>query len=145
MSSTKFSSRPPARKRPIICKAGPGPASSAFEDDPAIEVTAFVQALDLDPVAWFQIQATFQLQWFPAKNHFFGRSAPSGDRVELWLIPAAVPNTWAAQLDLWDPIRVPETWYYSNIVIPVDLPWGTPNFGDVVLSGRDFRAIQVKE
>lgn len=145
MSSSKFSSRPPARKRPIICKVGPKPASTAFQDDPAVQVNAFVQALDLDPLAWYQFQGTFLLDWIQTKNHFFGRSAPSGDRVELWLFPTAAPNTWNALLDLWDSIRLPESWFYYDIFVPPDVPWGTPKFGDVVLSGRDYRIIQCKE
>lgn len=145
MSSSKFSSRPPARKRPVICKAGPPGSDPPMPDQPPIQINAFVAVADDDPAGPVKMQEVFTLSWSTKESLFYGQSAPRGDRLELWLRPTGIAATWNAVLNVWDPWRTPETFYYYGLYANPNEPWGIPTFGDVHISLRDFRTLQLKE
>ena len=145
MSSSKFSSRPPARKRPAICKPSPRATPPGQLPVPPVQLHTFVDWKDLDPLAPGWQTASFLSLWFPAGKYFYGESAPSGDRTTIFLIQDFNVNYYTAFLRLWDTYRFGELFIYPGLYVEPDKPFQTPKFGDVNLSGIDFRIGQLAE
>ncbi len=145
MSSSKFSSSPPAHKRPPVCHKSPPDSKPPLPETPPRQLQASIHQVDLDPLATSNQRAFFQITRNAASTDYFGRTAPAGIRLELTFKPAATPNNWNAKLDVWDAYRHPETFTYSNVFVDPLNPFDTGLFGDVIISGRDFRRIQVAE
>lgn len=145
MPSSKFSRRPPARKRPWVCRAPPDPSDQRRLAAQPPEVNAFVHFLDADPLAPGDQVASFQLQWEPTPKRYAGRSTPDSTHLELVMQQTANPNVYNAILNVWDPFRNPESFLFFGIFVDPAKPFATANFGEVVISGLDFRVIQVLE
>lgn len=145
MQSSKFSSACIAQKAIVVCKKGPPPSTPALPPSPPTQLNTFVDFVDLDPVAPGQQTASFQSLWNSNDEQYFGRSAPSGDRLELTFARQTNPDLWAATLAVFDSFRDPEVFFYPNIPVDPDLPFDSGRFGDVALSGTDFRVVQIME
>ena len=145
MPSSKFSSWPPAHKRPPICHKGPPGSTPPLPEDPRRQLTAWVRFADKDPLAYGTQVGFFQITWNDATREYFGRSSKESERLELTLIPTADVALWNARLDVWDTFRLPESFLYFLLPVPTNVPFDTGKFGDVVISGLDFRILRVME
>lgn len=99
----------------------------------------------MDPLAPGRQTASFLSLWFPAAKYYYGASAETGDRTTIFLIQDINVNYYTAFMRLWDTYRNGELFIYPGIYVDPDKPFQTPKFGDVNLSGLDFRIGQLAE
>lgn len=143
MPSSKFSSWPPAHKRPPVCHKAPPPSDPPLPPTPPTQLTTLAIQVDADPLAPSKQAAYFQSTWDATLRRYFGRSSEKPTRLEVTLTPAAAPNYWNARLDVWDPVRLPETFLYFDIFVNPSHFFDTGRFGDVIISGKDFRRLRM--
>lgn len=145
MSGSKFSLRPAPLKRPTVCKKSPPATPFALQPIPPLQLNTFVNFVDLDPLEPGQQVASFQISWHADLNRYFGRSAPGASRLELTAIRKPDPDFYDVLLQVWDNYRTGEPFLFFDIYVDPSKPFDTGKFGAVVLSGTDFRSIQMME
>lgn len=145
MCGSKFSLRPPPLHRPTVCRKSPPPTPFALQPIPPAQLNAFVNFVDLDPLEPGQQAASFQISWHADLNRYFGRSGIGASRLELTAIRKADPNFYDVLLQVWDNFRTGEPFAFFDIYVDPSKPFDTGKFGTVVLSGTDFRSLQMME
>jgi hypothetical protein len=143
--SFKFSSSPPARKRPWVCKPSPPEAAQRELAASPIELQAWIDYVDLDPLFPHRGTAYFPLVWIPAVPHYYG--AKPTPEVNFVLTIARTPTSavWQAKLQVSGAFPGPVSFVYPGLFIDPDKPFDTGLFGDIVLAGQDFRRIRIME
>jgi hypothetical protein len=108
-------------------------------------LNAFVDFVDLDPLQPGRQVASFQMRWHADLNRYFGRSGTGPSRLELTAVRLAAPDYYDVLLQVWDDYRTGEPFVFFDIYVDPSKPFDTGKFGKVILSGTDFRSLQIME
>jgi len=145
MCGSKFSLRPQPLKRPTVCKKSPPATPPNLLPSPPLQLNAYVDFVDLDPLQPGRQVAPFQLDWHTDLNRYFGRSGIGPSRLELTAVRKPNPDFYDVLLQVWDAYRTAEPFPFFDVYVDPSKPFDTGKFGEVILSGTDFRTLQLME
>lgn len=145
MCSSKFSAPKLAYKRPTVCRPPPPPITLPPPINLPLQLQTLVCAMDLDPIAPHLDAQIFPLNQVNTAPAYFGRSATSANRYELHIAQVASTDYWNVLLDIYDPYRNPEPFFYENIYVDPSKPFATGLIFEEHIPGMDYRQITIVE
>lgn len=127
---------------PPVCRKAPEPGPTIPPFAPAIQLHAYANWTDLDPVAPYAQQAMLTLHRIGPGNIYHGRSSPSSVRLELDISQVRNSDFWDVTIRTFDPGQPPEEYTWLSIYVDPDQPFDTRLLLDMHVPKQDYRIVR---
>ncbi len=139
----QFYKQPKGPYWPSWCKEVQEDPRIPFPDELPPSMIVYAKWIEQQYLIAFHVSESFSIVLDPATGNYFGQSSNAGHRLELELIPTAVPGTFSATLDLFVDDVTFGTYTWTQVLLPIGPPTNSGLISHQLPTPGDLLELQI--